>query len=459
MALELHVWGPAFGLPSIDAECLAAIIYLALAVPKIKPDSSEEQWVIIPDAETAAVPTNELPALRNPSGYWVSGFRNIVHYLDQYSDGQWNLDSWTTEKERADCFAYSSFLKAKASTLIDLSLYVSSENYDNATHLALFKLLNWWPNTWIIPRRMRDDAKSRTAHLGLTGLDLHDALKEQRKDSREAIAESQIPKSLQKTPKDSVSEALARGATVSPTRIQLDAMVTELVKPLHHLLASHQSKTYLIGEGDRPTSLDCIAIGYLSIALIPGLPSPWLRDSIASQSAQLVAYVDQLQDLVFGKGPYKVEIMPSQAESTEVRQQEDEQVPDLKLPIRLATPPALRTVTNTIIDSLLGSIPIIPSTWRARRSVQQPQPTHIPSPADASSEETETPEIPKAVAQARRREKLTTWGTYALGGAAFIGYLISAGIVNFSLGGQEEELQEEEEAEFDLGEAGQLLGI
>ena len=28
MTLELHVWGPALGLPSIDAECLAAIAYL-----------------------------------------------------------------------------------------------------------------------------------------------------------------------------------------------------------------------------------------------------------------------------------------------------------------------------------------------------------------------------------------------------------------------------------------------
>jgi len=27
MALELHVWGPAFGLPSIEPECIATIAY------------------------------------------------------------------------------------------------------------------------------------------------------------------------------------------------------------------------------------------------------------------------------------------------------------------------------------------------------------------------------------------------------------------------------------------------
>lgn len=29
MVKELCVWGPAFGLPSIDAQCLAAIAYLS----------------------------------------------------------------------------------------------------------------------------------------------------------------------------------------------------------------------------------------------------------------------------------------------------------------------------------------------------------------------------------------------------------------------------------------------
>lgn len=33
MVLRLHVVGPAFGLASADAECLAAITYLAYAVP------------------------------------------------------------------------------------------------------------------------------------------------------------------------------------------------------------------------------------------------------------------------------------------------------------------------------------------------------------------------------------------------------------------------------------------
>lgn len=59
MVLELHIWGPAFGLPSLDPQCLAAIAYLSLAIPK--PHGSEShgggEWVVIADSDPLMVPT------------------------------------------------------------------------------------------------------------------------------------------------------------------------------------------------------------------------------------------------------------------------------------------------------------------------------------------------------------------------------------------------------------------
>jgi sorting and assembly machinery component 37 len=49
MVLELHIWGPAYGLPSIDAECLAAIAYLHRSVPP-------EQWILIADYDPSSSP-------------------------------------------------------------------------------------------------------------------------------------------------------------------------------------------------------------------------------------------------------------------------------------------------------------------------------------------------------------------------------------------------------------------
>lgn len=49
----------------------------------------------------------ELPALQDGST-WVSRFRNIVDYLRQYSNGEWDLDRRLDETARADSIAYVS---------------------------------------------------------------------------------------------------------------------------------------------------------------------------------------------------------------------------------------------------------------------------------------------------------------------------------------------------------------
>ena len=49
--LELHVWGPAFSLPSIDAQCLATIVYFTLAVPK-------DAWVLVASSDPSVSPTS-----------------------------------------------------------------------------------------------------------------------------------------------------------------------------------------------------------------------------------------------------------------------------------------------------------------------------------------------------------------------------------------------------------------
>jgi sorting and assembly machinery component 37 len=99
--LELHTYGPAFSLPSLDAQCLATIAYFTQAVPR-------DQWTLIASSDPSLSPTGELPALRN-GHVWIGGFRNIVHYVKQYSRGEWDLDKEAGleegSREWADCVA------------------------------------------------------------------------------------------------------------------------------------------------------------------------------------------------------------------------------------------------------------------------------------------------------------------------------------------------------------------
>lgn len=58
--LELHIWGPAFGLPSVDPQCLAAVAYLSLALNKREGNGGKagEEWALIADSDPSAVPTS-----------------------------------------------------------------------------------------------------------------------------------------------------------------------------------------------------------------------------------------------------------------------------------------------------------------------------------------------------------------------------------------------------------------
>jgi hypothetical protein len=56
--LELHAWGPAFGLPSIEPECVATIAYCQRVIPK-------GQWALVAGFDTTVGVTGTLkcPAL------------------------------------------------------------------------------------------------------------------------------------------------------------------------------------------------------------------------------------------------------------------------------------------------------------------------------------------------------------------------------------------------------------
>jgi len=66
MVLELHVWGPAFSLPSIDAQCLAAIAYLQQVVPR-------GEWHLIASSNPALSPTRKF----HPDPEYIAALTNF----------------------------------------------------------------------------------------------------------------------------------------------------------------------------------------------------------------------------------------------------------------------------------------------------------------------------------------------------------------------------------------------
>ncbi|KJZ77341.1 hypothetical protein HIM_03065 [Hirsutella minnesotensis 3608] len=282
--LDLHVWGTAFGLPSIDPECLAIITYLHHAAP-------DNTWRLIPSNDPSLSPSHHLPALHH-DGVWTSGYRQIISYLTSKSLCR-DLDENLDPKQRADSTAYSSFLCAQAAPLIDLSLYVSAANWSATTRPAYSSLLPF-PLTWTVPPLVRAEAIKRVEHLGLGELDtdfdpnggLHLSA------GRDALPETfrrHLPATTKKTIRDEMTPEQAAA-------IRLHGLIEDCLSVLDDLLGNGQEaeKRSHFFAGTLVSSLDCFAYGHLALMLKPQMPRPFLRDWMQSKAPRLCTFVDRI---------------------------------------------------------------------------------------------------------------------------------------------------------------------
>ncbi|KAK3905082.1 mitochondrial isoleucyl-tRNA synthetase [Staphylotrichum tortipilum] len=287
MVLQLHVWGPAFGLPSIDAECLAAVAFLAQTLAP-----ADYQLV---QTSPSAVPTQHLPALHDPStSAWTSGYTAITAHLRSRTNSgasaaQPPLPSPTLPITAADTTAYTAFLTQHAAPLLSLSLYVSSANYAATTRPAFSALLPL-PLPWTEPPAVRAAMARRAAHLGMSGLDADAAAERERAEEKRSAAEGwvSVPAALRsRLIKGGVSGGMApeeRG------RIKLEGLAGDVLD----VLAPVEWEGDEVREEGR-----CLAFGYLALMVVPDVPRPWLREVVERRYPALGRFVAQFRKRVF----------------------------------------------------------------------------------------------------------------------------------------------------------------
>ncbi|KXX83120.1 Metaxin-1 [Madurella mycetomatis] len=293
MVLQLYVWGPAFGLPSIDAECLAAIAYLAQT-------TSPAEYRLI-QSSPSAVPTQHLPALYNPStDTWTSGYSPITRHLSSHPPRTFHDPAPATSPGRkleiraqADSTAYTAFLTSHAAPLLALSLYVSSANYRAATRPAYSHVLPL-PLPWTEPPAVRAAHARRAAHLGMSRLDTDAAAALAEREEARAAQEGwvTVPASLRSggKKKGAGPGSLGLGSDLK-TRIQLEALVTEVFDVLVEVDWEAQM-----------ASLRCLGFAYLALMAVPEVPRPWLREIMERRYAGLREFVESFRRGVFGAG-------------------------------------------------------------------------------------------------------------------------------------------------------------
>jgi sorting and assembly machinery component 37 len=277
--MELYILGPAFGLPSIDAECIASVALLRMGM--------ETGWNIIPTHDQ----NRPLPYLKDGDEY-IEGYRNINRHISELSGSNIsNLDA----KQRADGTALSSFLLSHAQTLLDISLYVSYENYC-ATRSAFTKILPWYAN-YIIPPAWRNSARTRTEHLGISSIDVDD-VHEDLSNKPPGFGDAEREKSFEPETQKRASLLLPQRSTVSgllrrpehSAVFKLHALADNVFGPLQDMLGKSD---YFLGNPEM-SEVDCLAYGYMSLMLYPEMPQNWLRSTLTKKYARLVSFVERM---------------------------------------------------------------------------------------------------------------------------------------------------------------------
>lgn len=402
--MRLHVLGPAFGLPSIDPQCVAAVAL-------VKKSLREGEWSLFATHEQS----RRLPYLEH-DGQYFEGFDNVVRCLSEKKELQRGSGDLDTEGNRlsthitthaqtrlsfylddddeaddeaddghdtasaspqarlATSTALSSFITTHAQTLLDISLYVSADNYAS-TRTAFTEILPWHAN-YILPPSRRKAARLRTDHLGVSSIDVDDVhedlsnrppslARDVGKEAKEFEPETQKRASLLLGGKETLRSMLRRPEHSAV--FKLHALADNFFGPLQDMLGG---KKYLVGN-EEPTAVDCLTYGYLSLMRFPDLPQDWLAKVLARKYGKLFEYLERLHtELNMATNVEDVMALArckSAVEAIELRR-----AGGMTLPWEPPTQSSALDVGRTIATDLLSRMPllyspttIIPSNHRS----------------------------------------------------------------------------------------------
>ncbi|KAL1297910.1 hypothetical protein AAFC00_006425 [Neodothiora populina] len=286
--MRLHILGPAFGLPSIDAECIAAV-----ALVKSYCESIEKPWELIASHE--APQGAQLPFLVEDNVF-CSGFSSIARHLTDESGHISGLAVDLSSEQRADAIALTSFITSAGLALLDISLYVSFENYRLRTRSSYTQILPWYSN-FLLPPRIRAAARTRTTHLGVSSIDI-DTVHDDVIEKPASLQQQPRPFEEHETEKHAKRLLGQRKSVLSLLRtpehaaaFKVKALADNFFDPLRETLGNKQ---YLLGTS-APSVVDCLAFGYLSLMLYPRMPQAWLETSLKTQNSKLKLYIDRLR--------------------------------------------------------------------------------------------------------------------------------------------------------------------
>lgn len=206
-----------------------------------------------------------------------------------------------------------------------------------------------------------------------------------------------------------------------------------MFEPLEAMLAARGGSEgeYFLGQ-DTPSSVDCLALGYLSLALVPELASPWLRDAMLAKAPTVARCIQRMRASCFGDAP----IEPAQALNPS-----DQSRPLHDLPWHAPERPSVPKIGSTLLATLADATPV----WRDFRT--NARIGQMAQARDSGLSEEDTAAL-SAYAKTSRSDMYLSIGAVGAGVVALVGYMAQVGL--FSAAREESRLDGGAEGEYVL---------
>ena len=185
-----------------------------------------------------------------------------------------------------------------------------------------------------------------------------------------------IPQSLRKAPQSVTSLVKQPQHAVS---FRLDALTENVLEPLQDLLGP---RPFFFSE-DCMSSLDCLALGYLSLMLAPQMPHAWLADSMKSKYKNLCVFVREGLSRCFN----------DEGTSTTIADQPTSMLPSFEkafganLPWQALPPKSWNSTSRFLLSNIIDSLPFV-GYFRQKPFSTTPNP---PTQPNAKSPSTSLP--------------------------------------------------------------------
>ncbi|KAH7340861.1 hypothetical protein B0J17DRAFT_653085 [Rhizoctonia solani] len=274
--LVLHIWPSQWELPSLDTQCIAAVLYMQLTFPG--------RYSIVECSDPDQSPSGQLPFLTHEHAE-VSPLPSIISYLEslaraeaQMADVTLDANMKLSESQRA--VAWKAYITAELGEILAHQLFV--EHYWTFTHRSLAQLMPY-PQRLYVPNRLRKVYQPRLEAIGMW--DAH------------FIEEPEAPKPTTKAPQQQ---------GVLPAQVYKHAFARERLldkaRKAFNLLSSLLNDHDFI-YGDSPTTTDIILAAYILPMLYIPFPGSLLATELRKSYDTLATHAERVLELSRGERP------------------------------------------------------------------------------------------------------------------------------------------------------------